>query len=276
MTQRRIIHAIPLLITASLVLLVAFVSQQLFQPEFRQVVHSIAISTAVSTPAATATLSAADYAFDATPGPDVPTLHEIAVAAGAQTDTEILDAAVAYYAENQDRLAVLWREDHPDRLAGLFSMYLIHIGYVYGVADFPTSLVDFLSQERGHCATVTYAQFRLAERLGLTWRVLVSDAEHAWLEIRIDDQWELFDATTNTWISRSGFEMLDQAVREYRYFYTPLLDVNRPDARLHLAEGYDMQWFRRRLPLMGLSYFPPNEPYVQFDSTNWRELFPDL
>lgn len=272
MTQRRIIYAIPLLITTSLVVLVVIVSQQFYQPELRQLVSPIAISTPASTP----TLSAADYVFDAMPGPDVPTLHEIAAAAGAQTDDEILDAVAAYYAENQERLAVLWREDHPDRLAGLFSMYLIHIGYVYGVADFPTSLVQFLSQERGHCATVTYAQFRVAERLGLTWRVLVSDGEHAWLEIRVDDQWELFDSTTNTWISRSGFEMLEQAVREYRYFYTPLLDVNRPEARLHLAEGYDMQRLRRRLPLMGISYFPPLEPYVQFDSTNWRELFPDL
>jgi hypothetical protein len=47
--------------------------------------------------------------------------------------------------------------------------------------------------------------------------------------------------------------------RTYRQFYTPLLDINRPDARYHIAEGYDMQRLRQRMPTIGIVYMPPGE-----------------
>ncbi|NJO83396.1 MAG: hypothetical protein HC828_11635 [Blastochloris sp.] len=68
--------------------------------------------------------------------------------------------------------------------------------------------------------------------------------------------------TTNTWIDRSGLELLEGQPRQYRYFYTPLLDMERPDARLHLSEGYNMQRFRIDLPGLGLYYNPPGEPFL--------------
>lgn len=198
--------------------------------------------------------------FEHQPGPDVPTLPELSL--GAADDAEILMRVTGYYLQNAERLSLLWREDHPIRLAGLFSMYLTHISLPYGETPFPSTIIEFNQMERAHCGTYLVPQHLIAGALGLTYRVIEFVDEHAWLEIYVDDHWELFDATTNTWINRTGLELLEGAAREYRYFYTPMLDINRPDARLHLDEGYDMQRLRRRMPLMGIEYFPPGERRV--------------
>ncbi len=193
-------------------------------------------------------------------GPDVPTLLELSL--GAVDDAAILEQVVAYYEANAERLALLWREDNPVRLAGIFAMYITHISLPYGETPFPNTITEFVTQERAHCGTYLVPQTRIALALGLTIRTIEFVGEHAWLEIYVDDRWELFDATTNTWLSRTGVELLEGAQREYRYFYTPMLDINRPDARLHFDEGYNMQRLRQRMPLMGVSYFPPGERIV--------------
>jgi hypothetical protein len=198
--------------------------------------------------------------FERQPGPDVPTLQ--ALAFGAADDAEILDRVTAYYTENAERLSSLWREDHPTRLAGLFAMYISHISLPYGETPFPMTIMEFNQMERAHCGTYLVPQSLITQALGLTFRTIEFVGEHAWLEIYVDDHWELFDATTNTWINRTGLELLNAAEREYRYFYTPMLDIDRPDARLHFDEGYNMQLLRRRMPLMGISYFPPGERVI--------------
>ncbi len=195
--------------------------------------------------------------FDAQPGPDVPTLQELS--AGLSDDDAILERVAAYYDENKERLALLWREDHPLRLAGLFSMYITHISLPYGETTFPGSIVEFTQQERAHCGTYLVPQTRIAGALGLTHRVIEFVGEHAWLEVYVDDHWELFDATTNTWINQTGLDLREQVAREYRYFYTPMLDRDRPDARLHIDEGYNMPALRRLMPLMGIDYHPGGE-----------------
>lgn len=200
--------------------------------------------------------------FEHQPGPDVPTLQVLAAEAGAVTDEEILAAVAAYYDANAERLALLWREDNPTRLAGIFSMYISHISMPYGVTTFPASVAEFLTQERAHCGTYMVPQNHIALALGLTIRTIEFVGEHAWEEVWVDDHWELFDATTNTWMSRTSLELLQGLEREYRYFYTPMLDINHPEARLHLAEGYDMPRLRSRMPLMGIVYFPPGERHV--------------
>ena len=102
-----------------------------------------------------------DRIFSAEPGPDVSTLKEIV---GDDTsDADILSDIVDYYNANKDRLALLWREDDPTRLAGIFSMYVVHISTAYGeVAAFPTSLEAYLSDDRAHCGTYTWAQREIA------------------------------------------------------------------------------------------------------------------
>ena len=213
------------------------------------------VSQEVSTP-----VPRYELVFEHQPGPDVSTLQELSF--GAANDAEILERVVAYFEENDERLALLWREDHPIRLAGIFSMYITHISLPYGETPFPETISDFVQQERAHCGTYLVPQMQIAVALGLTIRTIEFVGEHAWMEVYIDDHWELFDATTNTWINQTGVDLLNGVVREYRYFYTPLLDINHPEARLHLQEGYDMQLLRQRMPLMGISYFPPGERIV--------------
>ncbi len=198
-----------------------------------------------------------DLIFSAEPGPDVETIQEIA--AGATTDDEILQDVVQYYDANKERLSILWREDNPTRLAGIFSMYLLHISTIYGETPFPTTMVEYLADERAHCGTYTWAQMHIAHALGLTYRTVEFVGEHAWLEVYVDDHWEAFDATTNTWLSHGVDELMQGAPREYRQFYTPMLDANRPDARWHMAEGYDMQRLRQRMPGVGITYMPPGQ-----------------
>jgi hypothetical protein len=54
-------------------------------------------------------------------------------------------------------------------------------------------------------------------------------------------------------------DLLADEPREYRGFYTPLLDIARLEARLHLTAGYDMQRLRARMPGVGVFYDPPGE-----------------
>ncbi len=218
-------------------------------------------------------LPAADLVFQRVPGPDVPTLQELT--AGSTTDAEAMAKVVAYYHDNQERLRVLWREDNQTRLAGIFTMYIVHISTVYGETTFPSSFLEYLQQPRAHCGTYSLAQAHIADALGLTWRMFeLTSGWHGWIEIMVDGQWEMFDATTNQWISRSGLELLQGVPREYRAFYTPLLDANRPDARLHLSEGYNMEQFRVDLRGLGLYYNPPGEPFLSDRPHSWDATLP--
>ncbi|MDZ4770766.1 MAG: hypothetical protein SGJ24_16700 [Chloroflexota bacterium] len=216
-----------------------------------------AVNSAILTP----TPHPSTLIFDAQPGPDVPTLH--AMSAGLTDDAAIVAAAVAYFDANADRLRILWREDHPDRLKAIYAMVLVHLSTPYGVVPtFPSSLSAYLAEPYAHCGTYTWAQLAIARGLGLTMRTVEFVGEHAWLEVQIDGVWELFDATTNIWIDQGIEVLLHGEARHYRAFYTPLLDSTRPDARLHVAEGYDMQRLRMRMPTIGIGYFPPGEMRV--------------
>lgn len=225
---------------------VAFAAVRIYAtPNLQEIMSSIPAHTVV---------------FESQPGPDTPTLQEIA--GDAVLDDEILQNTVAYFNENRDRLQILWREDNPTRLAALFAMYVTHISQVYGEATGPATIAEFMAQDRAHCGTYVLPQTRIASALGLTWRTIEFVGEHVWLEVYVDDHWELFDATTNVWINRSGVDLVQGAVREYRSLYSPLMDINRPDARWHIDEGYNMQNLRRGMPLMGVTYFPGGEMIV--------------
>jgi hypothetical protein len=199
--------------------------------------------------------------FERQPGPDTPTLHDFAI--HASSDDDILARAVEHFELNRAQLALLWRENNPARLAGLYAMYVTHISHPYGVAAAPGSLQEHLTRERAHCGTYTFAQYRLAQALGLTVRSVEFVGEHAWVEVSVDGNWEIFDATTNVWISRPIEALLAGEAREFRALYTPMLDIQRPEARLHLAEGYNMPRLRQRMPTLGLSYQPPGDLIIQ-------------
>ncbi|MDX2163404.1 MAG: hypothetical protein SF162_18950 [bacterium] len=201
---------------------------------------------------------AAELVFEQSPGPDVPTLQTLT--RGATTDAEAIAQVVAWFNAEENNLRSLWREENDTRLAGLFTMYVVHISHIYGETPYQTSFLDYLTLERSHCGNYSVAQAQIAEALGLEWRLLeLSSGWHGWIEIRVDDQWEIFDSTVNVWIDTSSYELFQGAAREYRSFYTPLLDIDRPDARLHLDEGYNMQQLRANMPGFGVYFLPPGE-----------------
>lgn len=195
-----------------------------------------------------------DFVFSGRRGPDTLTLQEIAD--GAKSDDEILLKVTDYYAANHERLGLLWGEENPTRLAALFTMYVTHISTVYGEAAMPTTLDEYLHQPRSHCGSYTWAQMQLARALGLKIQVVEFSGEHAWLEVMVDEQWELFDATTNEWIDKGVTELMQGVPRQFRTFYSPVFDINRPDARLHLSEGYDVPKLRTRMTTLGVAYMP--------------------
>jgi hypothetical protein len=196
-------------------------------------------------------------------GTALPTFQQLAV--GAADDAEVLSRVTAYFAENRERLAERWEIDDPARLVGVFSMYIAHISQPYGEVDaFPETLGQFMSQERGHCGTYTFAQSHIVTALGVEWRSVEFVGEHAWIEVRVNGEWELFDATTNVWINRGIEALMAGEAREFREFYTPMLDAARPDARLHIEEGYNMQRLRQRMPLLGIQYMPPGEMRISY------------
>lgn len=207
-----------------------------------------------------------ELVFEQQPGPDTPTLQVLA--AGAASDEEVMARVLAWYDDNKETLRMLWREEDDTRLAALYAMYIVHISHVYGeVSEWDQSLVSYLSLERSHCGLYSVVQHEILSAMNIPWRMIgLDNGWHGWIEVPVNDQWEVFDATVNVWISRSGYEMDAGMAREYRYFYTPLLDIDRPDARLHLSEGYNMHNLRSWMPGMGLFYIPPAELFLMDSS----------
>ncbi|NJO83397.1 MAG: hypothetical protein HC828_11640 [Blastochloris sp.] len=131
--------------------------------------------------------------FEDVPGPDVPTLQTLTQ--DATTDVEGIAVVATYFEANRERLATLWRETNPTRLAGLYSMYVVHISHIYGETEYTASLTDYLAQPRAHCGTYSIAQSHIATALGLEWRMFeLTSGWHGWIEIMVDGRWEIFDA----------------------------------------------------------------------------------
>lgn len=218
---------------------------------------NLALAALVRIVAHEGNVDTAPFVFSARRGPDTLSLQEIA--ANAATDAAILQNVVHYYHENRERLSLLWDEDHPTRLAGMFSMYVTHVSSVYGETTVSATLDDYLDQPRAHCGSYTWAQIQIATALGLSWQTVEFPGDHTWLEILVDGQWEIFDATTNVWLNHGVQELMQGLPRQYRNFYSPVFDINRPDARLHLAEGYNLPKLRDRMTTLGVAYMPYGE-----------------
>ncbi len=208
---------------------------------------------------------APDKLFSADQPLDIPVLQTII--GTAPTDGEALDAIVAYYGANADQLAVQFQERNPTRLQALFVMYVTHISNAYNSLEIvPPNLIAYLQQPYSHCGTYSQFEAEILSAFGLTWRIIeIGGGTHAFVEVLVDGNWEVFDATTNVWIDTSGFEMERGAERQRRRFYTPLLDLN---PAIPLDDGMRRvgQELRVMIPGLGLFYFPKAPLFVSSES----------
>jgi hypothetical protein len=132
-------------------------------------------------------------------------------------------------------------ESNPTRAAGLYIMYTLHNQHPYS--------------EEWHCGDMAEEGLRRVLEMGLTARMgTISGGTHAFFEVQIDGQWELFDPTTNVWIDHSAVELMAGLSRTYRAFYTPVLDENRPDFRNRFT--HDLLSLRLLMPRLGLTWQP--------------------
>jgi hypothetical protein len=132
-------------------------------------------------------------------------------------------------------------ETDPTRAAALSIMYTLHNLRPYS--------------DEWHCGDMAEDAFEQAQAMGFTARMgTISGGTHAFLEVRINGQWELFDPTTNIWIDHSAEELMAGIPRIYRAFYTPVLDITRPDFRN--AFTHSLLELRLLMPRLGLTWQP--------------------
>lgn len=198
-----------------------------------------------------------DRVFVDSPPLPLPPLSEIV--GDAETDADALTAIVNYYERQSHRLAFLFAEDSDERARALFGMYIIHMAAPYNATPItPVTFLDFVHTPTAHCGIYAQAQAQLYTALGLRWHnVIVDNGWHGLIEAEIDGAWEVFDSTSNVWVSVGVEQLLSGAVREYRAFYAPVEDRAAPDVyRDHLQAGFSVPELRGGLPLWGLSVFP--------------------
>ncbi len=177
------------------------------------------------------------HIFDAAPPEvEIPTLQQ--VAAGTQKDEQVIELVLAWHRQREDALAMAWREANPERIKAYLSMVLIHISHPYGRTGLDLlTFTRYLELGVSNCFLQSVYQGRLLDAFGLEYRrVIVSNGFHGWMEARIEGNWEVFDSTSNVWLDRSAFDLLDGGERRYRLFYTPWVDARHPEARRILVE----------------------------------------
>jgi hypothetical protein len=191
--------------------------------------------------------------FVANRPPSFSTLQQMT--SGATTDEEAYRRVVDYFSANRQDIADELQEENETRLKALFVMNVVHISHVYDSVTDPGSFLDYLKQSGSHCGTYSHYEGAILEQFALLWRTQnISGGTHTWVEVNVDGQWEIFDATINTWIDHSGAELMRGSTRTYRYFYTPMLDAARTDVVNPYLES--AQELRTLMPGLGLYYFP--------------------
>jgi hypothetical protein len=203
--------------------------------------------------------------FDAEPPPDeLPTLQRISV--GASDDYELVARIVSYYRDHEAAFQQMWREKDPRRARALYAMNLVHVSHPYGPDEVRETFMDYVTRaSASSCRSFAIYQSRILDAFGLPWRyVAISSGFHGWIEVKVREQWEIFDATANLWIDRSSFELLEGQARRYRTFYTPWTDAGRPDAR-RFVERYQPHYFQPgalRMNMPGLGVYFMTMPYL--------------
>lgn len=150
----------------------------------------------------------------------ISTLQQIV--GSALTDEVAYQRVMANYDQNRDFLARLWNEPNELRLRALYAMAVVHISHPYGKVTRPSqTFVGYVRNETlSHCGIQPLWQGEISERLGLSVRLASIAGWHGWLEVKIDNHWESFDATTNTWLSVSAQELLAGKTHYYRALFT--------------------------------------------------------
>jgi len=188
---------------------------------------------------------------------DVPGLREL-------VDGDDAQGVAAYFEANKARLALMFNEQDEARLRGLAGMYLVHVSQPYG--SMPSgweqyTLSQLLQADTVHCGGYALMQGMIYTALGLRWNnVIVDGGWHGLIEAQIGEGWETFDATTNVWASISVGGLIGGLPREYRQFYTPVLDPDADEVyRRHYVDsgGYNsVADIRVGLPQWGISVRP--------------------
>ncbi len=191
---------------------------------------------------------------------DIPTLQDMTV--GAKDDAVALSQIVSYFEAKKDHLKQLWNVQNETRLRALFAMYVIHISHSYGVVTWPAeSLLDYIRyQTYSECGSQSLWQGVISTALGLSWRnVAFEDGAHGWIEVLVDGQWEVFDSTSNLWLSKPAEVLLEGVARTYKAMYTPILDADYPDAYAHYARyngSYNVLALRQNMIGLGITWKP--------------------
>ncbi len=201
--------------------------------------------------------------FDAQqPAVDLPTLQTIA--RGTKADRDLLLHIISYYKDHERALQEQWHEKDGHRLQALYAMNLIHLSHPYGTDRLPDTFLEYVNEvAASSCRNFAIYQSRILSAFGLPWRyVAVSSGFHGWIEVKIGDRWEIFDATANLWIDHSAFELVEGQTRQYRLFYTPWSDITRPDAR-RFVEQYEPHYdqaggLRMNMPGLGIYFLTPS------------------
>lgn len=200
--------------------------------------------------------------WNSEPSLPIPNLSELVGA--VQTDAEALASVRAYYDANAESLAILFSEPDDQRSRALFGMYLIHTAVPYNVVSWDwehATFLEFVNAPTAHCGAYARAQSQLYTALGLEWRsILVDGGWHGLIEARIGAAYEVFDSTSNVWVSQPVAALLQGVEREYRAFWTPITDPRTSDVyRQHIIDSggyYNVSELRAGIPLWGLAIFP--------------------
>lgn len=186
--------------------------------------------------------------YSAEPPLPVPTLQTLT--ANAADDDAALAAIVDYFEHSEDELAVAFKETNPTRLRALYAMYISHVSHIYAPPEPYSTFLEYVNQPYSHCGSYSENEARITRALGLETRIIeISGGTHAFVEVNVDGQWEVFDSTVNVWINRAGFELERGAERQYRTFYTPLLDESAEH------NSYTLSAVELRTWMMGLGIY---------------------
>lgn len=193
--------------------------------------------------------------------PPLPIPPLLEIIGDAATDAAAQTAIRDYYNRQSLRLAAVFHSDNEQRTRALFGMYIVHLAVPYNEVARNwegETLLDFLHGETAHCGAYAQAQQAVYDALGLRWRNIVVDGGwHGLIEAQIGANFEVFDATSNVWVSEPIERLLDGIAREYRAFYTPITDASVSDVyRAHLEAGYSVPELRAGLPYWGLYVHP--------------------
>lgn len=183
----------------------------------------------------------------------------------AEEDAEALERIVVYFDENQDALAAFFETADRDETAASYAMYIVHMTTPYGeIEGWPPTFAYFANEQQfSHGGVSLHFQMQIARALNLHWRwVQWENGGHVWMEVLIDGQWEIFDATANQRIDHSIFELLQGVSRSSRQ-YLQTSDLTACEAcQIHFEQGYSLPELSWEMSTAGIEFQPYSPPVI--------------